>query len=176
MTYADAKLLLADFWQLLVRWVTPYTDKERAEANANEARNDKDATQREVEKLKKFLALDFGTDAALHAIHGHTFEWSDREYTYKLNAYNDVTQSKPGHSSTLGRYKEIDSSNPHLMIYDSGDRCWGAPDRSTKVTLICGDENKVLDVKEPNKCEYALTFQTPAACSQASLDALKLGE
>lgn len=176
MTYADAKQLLADFWNSLAFWVTPYTDKEKAEANEKDARNEKDAAQREVDHLNKFLGLDFGADNALHAIHGQTFEWSDREYTYKLNSYSDVTQSKPGHSSTLGRYKKIDSDNPHLMIYDSGDRCWGAPDRSTKVTMICGDQNKVLDVKEPNKCEYALIFQTPAACSQQALDALKLGE
>lgn len=174
MTYADGKQLFAEFWNAFVLWMTPLTAKEKAEANVNEARNEKDAAAREVERIKNFLALDFGPDGALLPLHGKTFEWADREYTYKFNGYNDVTQSKPGHSSNLGRYKRIDSANPNVLIFDSGDRCWGAPDRSTKVTLVCGDENKVVDVKEPNKCEYAMTLQTPAACSQSALDALKI--
>lgn len=33
-----------------------------------------------------------------------------------------------------------------------------------QVNITCGLENEVLSAHEPNKCEYVLEFQTPAAC------------
>ena len=154
----------------------PPTVKEKATNDWSEAKNERDAASRELEGFRKFMNLDFGSDLAYHGLYGTTYEFIDKEYTYKLNAFTDVQQTKPGHSSNLGRWKNWDENKSNVMIYDSGDRCWGAPDRSTRVTLICGDENKIIDVQEPNKCEYAIKMRTPAACSKADLDALRHGE
>ena len=52
------------------------------------------------------------------------------------------------------------------MMFTGGVRCWNGPDRSAKVILSCGAENKVLSVDEPNRCEYEYKFQTPAVCSE----------
>lgn len=176
MTWTDTKTLLSDMWDGTKRMVTPLTDKDKAMNEWNEAKTEKDALTRDIESMKKFVSTNFGADNAFHALYGNNYEWSDREYTYKINAFVDVSQNKPGHHSTLGRWKGWDENKPNVMIYDGGDRCWGAPDRSTRVTVVCGDVHKVIDVKEPNKCEYAMILQTPAACSQAALDALKIGE
>lgn len=174
--YADLFDSIAVLLTDTVTTLKPVTGKEKAVRDWNEARNERDAAKRELENYRKFVNMDFGPDMAYHALYGNTYEFADNEYTYKLNAFTDVQQTKPGHSSTLGRWKGWDELKPNVMIYDSGDRCWGAPDRSTRVTLVCGDEHKVVDVKEPNKCEYTMTLRTPSACSQSALDALKNGE
>ena len=48
-----------------------------------------------------------------------------------------------------------------------------------QVTMLCGPENTVTSVDEPNKCEYEMEFETPHVCTdevvaalQAQLDAL----
>lgn len=178
--YADLFDSIASVWFLAwnaaVSVTVPLTEKEKAVRDWQDATNERDTLKRELENYNKFMNLDFGPDLAYHALYGNTYEFADREYTYKLNGFNDVQQSKPGHSSTLGRWKGWDESKPNVMRYEQGDRCWGAPDRSTIVTLVCGDEHKILDVKEPNKCEYTMTIKTPAACSQSALDALRNGE
>lgn len=56
------------------------------------------------------------------------------------------------------------------MKYDDGATCWGVTyKRNCEVSLVCGKENKILEVTEPNKCEYAMTVATPAACDPAQL-------
>lgn len=43
------------------------------------------------------------------------------------------------------------------MKYEHGTRCWNGPERSTVVTLVCDDENKVIEVAEPETCAYTMT-------------------
>lgn len=59
------------------------------------------------------------------------------------------------------------------MLYTNGQKCWGGPDRSTKVELFCGSDNIVQDPQEPNKCEYSLKFYTPAVCNEHHLKQLE---
>jgi protein kinase C substrate 80K-H len=59
------------------------------------------------------------------------------------------------------------------MEYSNGLRCWGGPDRSTKVEVFCDGENRISEPQEPNKCEYSLKFYTPAACNEAHSLALQ---
>ena len=51
-----------------------------------------------------------------------------------------------------------------LIFYFLGVQCWNGPQRSTKVNLRCGAENKLVSAAEPNRCEYEFMFETPAAC------------
>ena len=52
----------------------------------------------------------------------------------------------------------------NLIFYFIGVQCWNGPQRSTKVNLRCGAENKLVSAAEPNRCEYEFMFETPAAC------------
>jgi Glucosidase II beta subunit-like protein len=40
----------------------------------------------------------------------------------------------------------------------------------TQVTLLCGAENELHDIQEPNKCEYSMKLNTPAACTSVPLE------
>jgi hypothetical protein len=58
-----------------------------------------------------------------------------------------------------------------VMLFEHGQRCWGGPDRSLRVSLVCGVTNELRSVAEPNKCEYVMTLSTPAACKLAPANA-----
>jgi len=71
-----------------------------------------------------------------------------------------------GRSTSLGTWKEW-SGVPYKyseMLYDNGEKCWNGPNRSMRVQIVCGAENKIDNVDEPNRCEYTMTMTTPAAC------------
>ena len=57
------------------------------------------------------------------------------------------------------------------MAFNGGDLCDGTP-RSAKVYFECGDEDRLVTVSEPATCVYAARFETPSACSAASVASL----
>ncbi len=44
-----------------------------------------------------------------------------------------------------------------------------------QVTFTCGEDNVVLDVMEPSKCEYTMKATTPAICEEAPAAAAAAG-
>ena len=50
------------------------------------------------------------------------------------------------------------------MVFRNGQSCYNGPQRSLTLPLVCGGNEKVVDVAEPNKCTYSATLYTPAAC------------
>ena len=37
--------------------------------------------------------------------------------------------------------------------------------------MECGEENKIISVDEPEVCKYTMRFTTPAACTEAHVEA-----
>ena len=134
-----------------------------------DAENRKRDVEREVEDLKKFLGITLGHDNEFGPLYDQCYELTDREYTYKMCAFNKVTQKpkKGGRETSLGTWGTWDgpSNSPYsVMKFENGEKCWNGPSRSTLVTVKCGLAEEVMSASEPNRCEYAMEFSTPAVC------------
>lgn len=142
---------------------------------AREEFNEADRKLREVEKsisdVKKILDLDLGPENEYYMLYGKCFEFSDREYIYTFCPFDRTSQrSKSGGMETsLGHWGLWDGPQTDLYSkqkYDRGQNCWNGPDRSVRIHFECGIENQLKSASEPNRCEYAFTFATPARCTK----------
>lgn len=123
--------------------------------------------EQELNQLKEVLAKDYGLEDEFAPLEGQCFSYTDREYTYKLCPFDHVLQSsKSSNAETkLGVWAGwAEQGSYDVMLYTKGLGCWNGPQRSAKVLVSCGLENALVGASEPNKCEYLLKFQTPAAC------------
>jgi protein kinase C substrate 80K-H len=109
------------------------------------------------------------------------FEYDDkREYIYKLCPFDKTVQKSKNNNgeTTIGhwsRWSDKHDSNDvmsryMMMHFNEGQACWNGPKRSTNVHLICGKDNQVVSVSEPNRCEYEMKFETPAVCADFKQD------
>ena len=124
----------------------------------------------EIRNLETKVERDYGPEEEFAALDSECFEYTDQEYVYSLCLFDKAVQrSKSGGSEVnLGIWNEwiVNENNKYTkMKYDRGLSCWNGPNRSVTVTLKCGTENKILLVTEPNRCEYAMEFSTPAVCN-----------
>jgi len=142
---------------------------------AKQARNKYDEVKKEVEnikrdftKLESDLKVELGADNEFYPIQGQCYKISN-EYTYEFCPFDKVRQG----TTALGQWGKWEGNNYKIMFYDDGLKCFNGPKRSTKITLICGADNAILEVSEPAKCEYAMTFSTPAACDLGQIAILE---
>ncbi|XP_047146353.1 glucosidase 2 subunit beta isoform X4 [Hydra vulgaris] len=146
---------------------------------ADAARKSFDDIDNEVKELEnerrsveEYLSIDYGYNNEFAILKDNCYEFTDREYIYKLCPFSKTTQrSKSGGSETdlgkWGNWGELPMKYS-TMLYKDGAGCWNGPARSTKVSLSCGAESKLLAVSEPSRCEYAMEFQTPALCTKVA--------
>eukprot|EP00188_Purpureofilum_apyrenoidigerum_P001273 Plantae.Rhodophyta-Purpureofilum_apyrenoidigerum.ctg16845.p1 GENE.Plantae.Rhodophyta-Purpureofilum_apyrenoidigerum.ctg16845~~Plantae.Rhodophyta-Purpureofilum_apyrenoidigerum.ctg16845.p1 ORF type:complete len:439 (+),score=103.86 Plantae.Rhodophyta-Purpureofilum_apyrenoidigerum.ctg16845:154-1470(+) len=88
-------------------------------------------------------------------------------YTYVFCAYWDIRQFQRGRQlANMGRWSRWEDGE---QVYENGSQCYDGPKRSTRVTLTCGDDTKILEVNEPEKCEFQMKIMTPAACKHDEL-------
>ena len=124
---------------------------------------------REVGELNKFLGMELGEAMEFAALYDQCYEYTDREYTYKLCSFNKVTQRSKsgGRETSLGNWMTWSGPEGDLyseMLFENGEGCWNGPKRSMKVSVSCGLEEAIHSASEPNRCEYVMEFTTPAAC------------
>lgn len=124
----------------------------------------------QIREKNKQLEHDTGAESEFASMIEKCYEYDDREYIYKLCPFDKAVQvSKANNGETsIGKWASWgpeDKNKYMTMKFENGLACWNGPQRSTKVILSCGLENKVISVAEPNKCEYEMKFETPAVCS-----------
>ncbi|XP_048760429.2 uncharacterized protein LOC125669743 isoform X3 [Ostrea edulis] len=144
-------------------------------AAADEARkNYEEADKRsrdidgEITTLTSYLNTDYGKDKEYAVLRDNCYEYTDREYTYKLCPFSTASQrpKSGGHETNLGRWGRWDDDQYKTQLYDHGQNCWNGPDRSVKIHISCGPEHQLTNAYEPSRCEYAFDFLTPCACNQ----------
>lgn len=149
---------------------------------ANEAREQFDEADRRVRDLTRELrsleetqGKDYGPEEEFRVLEGNCYEFTDREYTYRLCPFDKAIQKpKSGHGETrLGQWGEWtgpEGNKYSRMLYSNGQACWNGPTRSADVHISCGTENKLTAVSEPNRCEYVFLFSSPAICTKSEED------
>lgn len=137
-----------------------------------DADNRKMNVEREIGDLKKYLQISYGVEYEFSPLYGQCYEFTDLEYTYKMCSFGKVTQRSKngGRETTLGNWGRWNGPSDNLysvMRYEDGEKCWNGPSRSATVSVVCGLEEKLFSASEPNRCEYAMEFSTPAVCEFA---------
>lgn len=135
-----------------------------------------DRVKRDIEtdiaNTERIINLDLGENQEFAHLQGQCYEFTDREYLYKLCPFEKVTQQpKNGGSETsLGTWGSWtgDPNKYSRQKYSGGQGCWNGPDRSAEVKLSCGSSDELVSVAEPNRCEYAMEFKTLAMCEDMS--------
>ena len=150
------------------------TQKLVDEANkAREAFDEVEKKGREIDSsisdVEKYLDIDMGTAEEFSQLYGNCYEFTDREYVYKLCPFDKVTQRSKngGRETSLGNWDKWNGEGENKyssMKYSNGEHCWNGPHRSTAVTLKCGSEEALVSASEPNRCEYAMDLVTSAIC------------
>ncbi|CAD6198766.1 unnamed protein product [Caenorhabditis auriculariae] len=136
----------------------------------DETSNKLHEVNQKIKDAETFASADFGEDFAWAPLKGQCFETTVMQYVYKLCPFEKASQKdKGGYGETsLGNFKDWTGAAPRKhskQTYHEGQQCWNGPQRSTQVEIECGEENEIVEVSEPAKCEYHFTFRTPAACN-----------
>ncbi|KAG8767176.1 hypothetical protein FRC15_005878 [Serendipita sp. 397] len=148
--------------------------RERFNTVSNQLRNTESRISEEEKALTKLSDPEwFGADGAWKKLDGNCLSYDTGEYTYEVCIFGQATQksNNGGSQNSLGRFSSWNTSAPvgspeyySRQVYKHGARCWNGPERSITVDLVCGTENALLSVSEPEKCEYRVTGTTPALC------------
>ncbi|KAI7903569.1 glucosidase II beta subunit-like-domain-containing protein [Cokeromyces recurvatus] len=124
----------------------------------------------DLNKITDNLAFDYGQDKEWLKLKDVCIEKDEGEYTYSLcflgDAYQksnkDSTRTHLGKFEKFGEKEGVDRFKTH--IHTHGTRCWNGPERSVKATVECGVKNEIVEVSEPEKCEYHYRLLSPAVC------------
>ena len=121
--------------------------------------------------LKRQSDVDTGVRGEYSAFIDQCYDYEEREYTYRVCMFKDARQIPKGGGGdvTVGYWDSWvgPANNKYLkMKYSNGATCWNGPARSLTVTFRCGIEHKIVDVREPTRCEYAMILETPSACNE----------
>lgn len=124
-----------------------------------EVQDDEDIApiKQDITIYEEQLNRNYGPNDILRAIDGTWVTESLNGYRYKVGLLASIYQE----DIHIGSYKDADGTK---LIYKDGSKCWNGPRRSAVVKLVCGPENRLLSVAEPEKCAYTFEVMTPVVC------------
>jgi protein kinase C substrate 80K-H len=123
-------------------------------------------------ELKKQLNVDIGRHGEYAAFIDQCYDYDERDYIYRVCMFKEVKQISRANGNNdvlIGRWDSWSgpaNNRYERMTFNKGVTCWNGPTRSMTVTLQCGIEHRIMDVREPSRCEYAMLFETPSACDE----------
>jgi len=160
---------------------TPPADASlHTDPEAEKLREEHRAIQGEVSTLESTqsdlegkLAADYGPALQFQGLSGHCFDWTPEgaPFTYEMCPFDRADQKSSGSPTSIGRWEGFGEGGYTEMRFTNGMTCWNGPARSLTVSVECGEANQILTVDEPEVCKYTMRFVTPAACTEAHLQA-----
>jgi len=135
--------------------------KERRESKLSRARA-------RVSKLEERInrASEDDDGLAIHALEGQCLSARHMGYKYEICFFKNAKQD----SMSIGHWRHWEA--PNIALFDGGRECHAGPERSLRVKVRCGADEKIADIGEPSRCSYEATMIHPMACSEKSLKEL----
>ncbi|KAK6456371.1 glucosidase II beta subunit-like-domain-containing protein [Scheffersomyces xylosifermentans] len=161
-----AQLILANFLQKPAdaRESSALFEEKKPAKSATEYNEEIESLEKEIKSIEseisiyeEDLAKDYGAKDILRAVASKRVNGKIGEYSYSLGFTDSISQD----GVLIGSFVEFKDNK---LIYKHGAKCWNGPSRSADVELICGPQNKLLTVSEPEKCEYLFELITPIVC------------
>ncbi|XP_022746739.1 glucosidase 2 subunit beta-like isoform X1 [Durio zibethinus] len=90
-----------------------------------------------ISSLTEKFKYDFGREKEFYLFYDRCFESKQDKYVYKVCPFKDAIQEEGSSETRLGNWEKFGNSY-RMMMFSNGDGCWNGPDRSLKVTFICG--------------------------------------
>ena len=131
----------------------------------------KSAKEATISTKEQKLKRDWGPDMQYSQMDGKCIEKEASKFVYKICALEKVEQKDGGSWTNLGSWSGWDHAK-NEMKFKQGTKCWNGPHRSATVVMVCGPEDEILTVAEPETCEYVLKMATPSVCTEADLPKL----
>ncbi|RWS29798.1 N-acetylglucosamine-1-phosphotransferase subunit gamma-like protein [Leptotrombidium deliense] len=106
---------------------------------------------------------------------GKCYSLESGKYRYEFCPFQNATQHEivvnwRSFHAIIGiwsGYWVIDNNTFVAMLYTSGDNC-GTKERSVKATIVCGENEALMNVTEFASCEYEFIFSTRYVCHPQS--------
>ena len=131
----------------------------------------KSAKETAIKTKEEKLKRDWGPDMQYSQMDGNCVEKEASKFVYKICALEKVEQKDGASWTNLGTWSGWDHEKKE-MKFKQGTKCWNGPQRSATVEMVCGPEDEILSVAEPETCEYVLKLATPSVCTEADLPKL----
>ncbi|OAD77063.1 hypothetical protein PHYBLDRAFT_123060 [Phycomyces blakesleeanus NRRL 1555(-)] len=129
--------------------------------------------EQKLENINEELSKDYGHNREWLTLKDVCVEKNEGEYTYSLCILGTAYQksNKDSSRTNLGRFEKFAGTvesgakdRYHEHLHSHGTRCWNGPERSVRAFFECGAETEILEVSEPEKCEYHFRMRSPAVC------------
>ncbi|CEG64825.1 hypothetical protein RMATCC62417_01734 [Rhizopus microsporus] len=146
-------------------------DIDKARKAYEDAQSEVNQLSSDLDKVNEELNFDYGKEKEWLKLKDVCIEKNEGEYTYSLCFLGDAYQkSNKDHTRVhLGKFSEFtgDGDDKYKRhSHTQGTRCWNGPERSVKAIIDCGVKNEILEVSEPEKCEYLYRVTSPAVCQE----------
>ncbi|KAJ8658183.1 hypothetical protein O0I10_006190 [Lichtheimia ornata] len=139
---------------------------EAARKAYNDVNNEIQSLERNLQTINDDLGKDYGEKHEWLKLKDTCVEKNEGEYTYSVCLFGNAYQksNKDGARVNLGRFDQFLGDEHKEQIYNRGTKCWNGPERSVHAKFECGGETEIIEVTEPEKCEYRYRLKTPAVC------------
>lgn len=120
--------------------------------------------------LAKNLRLMAGRNDQFLPLKSVCFSKQISAFTYEVCLLDRATRKENEEQISIGYYDTLmdgsgdTPSEKVVMEFAHGGYCASGPRRSTRVTIECGSETRVLSADEMEPCVYTVLMTSPAAC------------